>query len=529
MKRGMAVLAAFALGFTYSPPGAVALAEESEEKIIEAEDNAVENKESEKNTTEKEDSFIDHLLGNFFGTKEEREDLPDDNDEKMKEKEALSREASGLKNLQIPQKFEVVIDPWEMDGKGQIYSEQYIISNTGDTSGILTLSNLVCRPQEQSGVVVRTEKEGLHDSGDKSIYMEMLFGNSERIVFSEKSSHYQTELAPGEELAVCFVGEVNENALGKWKNDDIAVSLVYSWEMEEKQVVDDTEKEESWIDENLEETGEKQDDIDKEISEEKSPEDTDVEDPEASLQTDTNSESSEEISESNKNEGKMQNTQNGADETETEEKNSDQIDAEIQQPSSPDPSTGTRNEREAPETQEEVNMPEEIQQAGMQEEQKPGEGGLEFVDKEEEKIKNIELTEPQKINVTIDSWTIDEKGKITSTKYLLKNAGDTAGTWGFSKLTCNPGERSGIKISTDPKEVNVGNEKTVYMELILGNGKKVALSQKDSEYEVKLEPGEEISVCFRGEMGRNLLESWEEENIIVSAVCSWNMEQTVTE
>ena len=211
MKRSMAILAALAIGFTYSPSGAVALAEEKEEKIVEAEDNAAENNESEEDITEKEDSFIDHLLGNFFGTKEEKEALPDDSGEKLKEKEVLSREASGLKNLQIPQKFEVVIDPWEMDGKGQIYSEQYIISNTGDTPGILTLSNLVCRPQEQSGVVVRTDKEGLHDSGDKSIYMEMLFGNNERIVFSEESSQYQTELAPGEELPVCFVGEVNEN------------------------------------------------------------------------------------------------------------------------------------------------------------------------------------------------------------------------------------------------------------------------------------------------------------------------------
>lgn len=528
MKRGMAVLAAFAIGFTYSPPGAVALAEENEEKIVEAEDNAVESKESKEDTREKEDSLIDHLLGNLFDTKEGKKVSPDDSDKKMKEKELLSREASELKNLQIPQKFEVVIDPWEMDRKGQIYSEQYIISNTGDAPGILTLSNLVCKPREQSGVIVRTDKEGLHNSGDKFIYMEMLFGNNERIVFSEESSQYQTELAPGEELPVCFVGEVNENALGKWKDDDIAVSLVYSWEMEEKQVADDSEKEEAWIDENLEETGEKQqDDIDKEISEEKRPEDTDTEDPEGSLQTDMSSENSEEPSGTGGNEGEIQETPNGADETEPEEKPLDQMDTETQQSPSTDISTGARNEQEALRAQE--NMPEESQEAGMQEEPKVGESGLEIIDKEEEEIKNIELREPQKINVTIDSWTIDEKGKITSTKYMLKNAGDTAGTWSFNELVCTPQEQSGIEICTDSKEAHGEGEKNVYMELILGNGKKVTLSQKSFKYEIKLKPGEELSVCFVGELNRNLLETGKEEDIEVTAVCSWNIEPPVME
>ena len=41
----------------------------------------------------------------------------------------------GLTGLLMPQKFEIVMDPWEMDGRTQVYSEQYIIKNTGDMSG----------------------------------------------------------------------------------------------------------------------------------------------------------------------------------------------------------------------------------------------------------------------------------------------------------------------------------------------------------------------------------------------------------
>lgn len=533
MKRSMAVLAALAIGFTYNPPGAVALAEENEEKIIEAEDNAVE---SEEDTAEKEGAFFNHLLGNLFSIKEEKEALQDDSRKTTKEnreKVALSREASELKNLQIPQKFEVVIDPWEMDGKGQIYSEQYLISNTGDMPGILTLSNLVCRPREQSRVIVKTDKEGLHDSGDKFIYMEMLFGNEERIVFSEGNSQYQTELDPGEELSVCFVGEVNENAFGKWKNDDIAVSLVYSWEMEEKQANDDVEKgEQPRIDDNkgLEYTEEKQQgDIDEENPEKKETEDTNAENLEGSLQTDISLENSEETSGSDENDGEMQEQQDGSDKIISGGKSSDNIDAETHQTICPSFSTETVNGQEASEAYLEDNMPEKTQKVCMQDEQILSESILEISDKEKEKEKDIELKEPQNINVAINSWIVDEMGKITSTKYKLKNTGNFTGTWIIRELFCNTEKQSGIRICTDQKDVQGENVKSIYMELVLGSGEKVILSQKNSEYKVKLEPGEEVLIYFAGEMSRDLFEIWEEKSLEVTAACSWNLDQTVME
>ena len=68
----------------------------------------------------------------------------------------IPEEKDGLKQLWIPQKLGVVIDPWEMDGKGQIYSEEFMIRNTGDNPGVLTLSNLSVNTQENSGIIVRS-------------------------------------------------------------------------------------------------------------------------------------------------------------------------------------------------------------------------------------------------------------------------------------------------------------------------------------------------------------------------------------
>ncbi len=137
--------------------------------------------------------------------------------------------SSEIKDLQVPQKLNVVIDPWEQDGKEQVYSQQYTIKNTGEYAGMLTLSRLTCRPQEMSGVEVKTDRSGLHEGGRKSVYMELLFGNGEKIILSETSAEYKTELQPGEELLFCFTGAVNEYADKEWENEDISIEVMYSW------------------------------------------------------------------------------------------------------------------------------------------------------------------------------------------------------------------------------------------------------------------------------------------------------------
>lgn len=159
--------------------------------------------------------------------------------EKIEESTGL--EDSGLRQLQIPQKLEVVIDPWEMDGKGQIYSEEYVIRNDGEMPGLLTLSNLACKVTEQNGVAVTTNPAGLHDDSEKSIYMQMIFGNGDCVCLSRESSTYEAELQPGEELSVHFEGEVNENASERWRDGDVGVNVVYSWEL--KQASDDADGE----------------------------------------------------------------------------------------------------------------------------------------------------------------------------------------------------------------------------------------------------------------------------------------------
>lgn len=139
-------------------------------------------------------------------------------------------EETELCSLEIPQKLGVVIDPWEMDGRGQIYSEPYTIRNTGEEDGILTLSFL-CRAPEGSNAEIRTDCQGLHDGEDKSIYLEMIFGDGTRVVLCQEGAEYEKVLEAGEELTVSISGEVNENAFETWRDGDVEVEGIYSWKV----------------------------------------------------------------------------------------------------------------------------------------------------------------------------------------------------------------------------------------------------------------------------------------------------------
>ena len=395
MKKAIAVLTALIMGISCCPPGNVAMAAQNDETAAEIERS--QDADGQEAAQNEEDA---------------------DRNEAADNKEAIDNKESGAEKLQIPQKMTVVIDPWEMDGREQIYSEEYVVRNAGETAGILTMSASICKSSGQSEAVVRQEKEGLHDDETKSVYMEMEFGNGEKIVLSREGCEYQIELEPGGELRIRFQGEVNENAAESWKDGDITVDAVYSWE-------------------NIENT-------------------------------------SSEVQDSVKN--------------------------------NPD-TAGEEQPGKAPD----------------------GEAS------DEEETRLIEMREPQELDFSVDSWEIDEKGKIVSEQYTVRNAGEEAGTLVLSDLVCKPGEESGITVLTGKEKLHDGG-KTVYIEMAVGEEEKIVLHQEGQEdtgenagYEVKLSPGEEVTVCFTGEVNEIRAEELAKGELTVTAAVSWILEEPVSE
>lgn len=245
MKRNMVMIASLMIGICcFSGMSAAAAQNAGQESVRE------ENVESQAGDAEQEESTelrekdagqeerMEAQTGNIGGPDESREPQTGDVDQEESTESQAEDAAqedmpeSGLCSLQIPQKMGVVIDPWEIDGKGQIYSEQYTIQNTGEETGILTLS-FQCRKGENSTAIIRTDKMGLHDDENKSIYIEVAFGETERKVLGEEGLEYRAELEPGEALEVSFMGEVNENASEGWGNGDVEIEGIYFWKVTE--------------------------------------------------------------------------------------------------------------------------------------------------------------------------------------------------------------------------------------------------------------------------------------------------------
>ncbi len=133
----------------------------------------------------------------------------------------------GLTSLLMPQKFEIVMDPWEMDGRTQVYSEQYIIKNTGDMSGTLKLTGIACEVGED--VHVQENSDGIHSGKDKKLYIELLINDEDRFVLMPEGTDYEIKLAPDESITLEFTGEMNENTSQSWQSSDVRISVTYDW------------------------------------------------------------------------------------------------------------------------------------------------------------------------------------------------------------------------------------------------------------------------------------------------------------
>lgn len=145
--------------------------------------------------------------------------------------EERQSELEGLTCLQIPEKLKIIIDPWEIDEKGQIYSEPFVIKNTGNSPGILTLS-FTCTLNRAEGVRISETEEDLYTSDKKLIYMKVVLGNGKDTVFTKEGAECQVRLQPTEEVSLRFEGKVNENAEKPWKDDDMEIKGTYSWKEE---------------------------------------------------------------------------------------------------------------------------------------------------------------------------------------------------------------------------------------------------------------------------------------------------------
>lgn len=136
----------------------------------------------------------------------------------------------------------------------------------------------------------------------------------------------------------------------------------------------------------------------------------------------------------------------------------------------------------------------------------------------------VSLQVPLKMNVTLNPWELDGQAQIYSHLYEICNQGDTAGTLRLYDLVC--GGNDDIIIQDSAEEIHNGNEKKVYLELIVNEKDIVVLTRRSTEYTVQLKPKEEITLQFHGELNEKALREWESSDLDIMVKYQWEDEET---
>lgn len=127
--------------------------------------------------------------------------------------------------LQVPDNLNFVIDPWNISGKGQIYSEWFTIVNCGDTACTIQLQDISCT--DLKGIIIVEDAGQLHMRDEAGIYLELVFENGETRALTEEGQEYAVVLNPNEELTFWLTGAVNERNPESWGNKALSVKLKF--------------------------------------------------------------------------------------------------------------------------------------------------------------------------------------------------------------------------------------------------------------------------------------------------------------
>lgn len=141
--------------------------------------------------------------------------------------EKITEEEGDPVRLQVPQKFDIVLDPWEIDGKGQIYSEEYVIRNTSGEQGTLKMIGIVAEAGED--VNVRSDSADIHEGNDRDICIQMVMNGEDRLTLLPEGADYEIILEADSDVTITFTGEMNENAKDGWRGRDVKIKVIYDW------------------------------------------------------------------------------------------------------------------------------------------------------------------------------------------------------------------------------------------------------------------------------------------------------------
>ncbi len=133
---------------------------------------------------------------------------------------------------------------------------------------------------------------------------------------------------------------------------------------------------------------------------------------------------------------------------------------------------------------------------------------------EPEEVKVIAISVPKNLDFVLDPWNLCERGIVWSEGYSFRNNGETAVMLSLEDIKCVL--KSGVVAAGagDSEETILNSsEKLIRMELYLGNGDVVNVTEEGCGYEAVLAPGEELTFYVGGCISQNPEEPWQSGDV----------------
>jgi hypothetical protein len=148
---------------------------------------------------------------------------------------------SDVVNLIIPATVSIIIDPFEINGRGQVFSDTYKIQNLGHTDVVMTFTDMRCTfANEADFEPMARPFEEYGGSSRKSMYLLLDFGREDisPVVLTD-SNHISEVSIPlsganadtASSISLSFSGYVGQNLNTHWHDGDVKISLGYRIEI----------------------------------------------------------------------------------------------------------------------------------------------------------------------------------------------------------------------------------------------------------------------------------------------------------
>lgn len=126
-------------------------------------------------------------------------------------------------SVAAPETLDFIMDPYELAGRGSIWSQEYAFINKGNVPIKISLSKLHC--MAANDVFIAEENEEIAEDG-KAAALWLYLDNGSSIRITEDDTAYEFILEPEDSLLFWIRGNMSTH--GQWKNGDINISLQYS-------------------------------------------------------------------------------------------------------------------------------------------------------------------------------------------------------------------------------------------------------------------------------------------------------------